>query len=798
MAANRIDTNYQSELDFTSPSFNALKALHDKYLQPPVPNARIFNTIKEYARSLETEKNDLSHKKSTTNVRSESKARTKSIKLRNRDPRKLEHLMKVKSRTDGVIEKVAMLEKTKKSKQLNVLDRMESKLNQGPFSILYNCVEKKIKLKVWTRNLKGLRGLSVGYLIAFDKHMNLAMMDVDEMFVVEEIVVTDPVEVENAALRKMEKRKEKKRKWRRERRQKLRQSTFENDLGQKGLHLDELGCIGDDLLRTGVDQGVEKRMTGDNGKCSNWDATKRKSLEDQKNGEKFDFPSAELKESKTVRSDDFTEDESFFIKDKTCLLTDAKLLDTFQCDKRKPGEFVCLVKGGKKVDEDDLNAKETVICRDDVIEKETFVKHMLEKPIKQQNTTEQGCSFGKDVDYHNVGEGSCKTQLPINSLCVHVKSNRDLENNEEDSSCDEKNKVKISNRNDDQKVAVQEEEAVGGKSENESLLSNDLPIIHENFVFLCDKSSALVTDGKCDVSLSNNVNDGKEEGEISSSENDEATNHSVDQENIDFRLSIEDGNRKSIQGVSSYKTNTRTGKDIKNGDNSRNAEENKEIKENFAGKHGESKVHFASDKQIENEYENRHEKEGIKNKQLVEIKKNDSFSKSKPVQPKLSKEIDGKNLCKVFNFDQLNLNSTKSNSIVTKGSNSSKNRDKLGTKQDQSRTVIKSRHKSSAKRSSRSADKTYETSLKESGKRKRYEDLDDHHGLKNIPRSSKNKMTKIKEKVVKTVEAKLPGNVINVRVLKVKGGKALVLKKRHTNQLFIRGDNVIMTAYDKF
>lgn len=246
----------------------------------------------------------------------------------------------------------------------------------------------------------------------------------------------------------------------------------------------------------------------------------------------------------------------------------------------------------------------------------------------------------------------------------------------------------------------------------------------------------------------------------------------------------------------SNKTNTRTGKDIKNGENSRNAEENKEIKDNFAEKHRESKVHFADGKQIENE--NRHEKEGIKNKELVEIKKNESFSKSKPVQPKLSKEIDGKNLRKVFNFDQLNLNSTKSNSVVTKGSNSLKNRDKLGTKQDQSRTVIKSRHRSSANQSSRSADKTYETSLKESGKRKRYEDFDDHHGLKNIPRSSKNKITKIKEKVVKTVEAKIPGNVINVRVLKVNGDKALVLKRRHTNQLFIRGDNVIMTAYDKF
>ena len=51
-------------------------------------------------------------------------------------------------------------------------------------------------------------------------------------------------------------------------------------------------------------------------------------------------------------------------------------------------------------------------------------------------------------------------------------------------------------------------------------------------------------------------------------------------------------------------------------------------------------------------------------------------------------------------------------------------------------------------------------------------------------------------KVVKTKEAKLPGNVITVRILKVDRGKALVLKRRHVNQMFIRGDNVIMVAHE--
>lgn len=42
-------------------------------------------------------------------------------------------------------------------------------------------MNKGIKLKVWTRRYKGLRGVCVGYLIAFDKHMNLVRIfkDID-------------------------------------------------------------------------------------------------------------------------------------------------------------------------------------------------------------------------------------------------------------------------------------------------------------------------------------------------------------------------------------------------------------------------------------------------------------------------------------------------------------------------------------------------------------------------------------------------------------------------------------------
>ena len=79
------------------------------------------------------------------------------------------------------------------------------------------------------------------------------------------------------------------------------------------------------------------------------------------------------------------------------------------------------------------------------------------------------------------------------------------------------------------------------------------------------------------------------------------------------------------------------------------------------------------------------------------------------------------------------------------------------------------------------------------GKRKR-EDTPVRSGkVRKTTKSSKNKDS---FEFAKTKGATIPGNVLNVRILKVDRGKALVLKKRHVNQLFIRGDNIIMVAYD--
>ncbi|XP_064594858.1 U7 snRNA-associated Sm-like protein LSm11 [Liolophura sinensis] len=53
---------------------------------------------------------------------------------------------------------------------------------QGPLSLLTRCVNDRILVSVTTRNRREVRGCCRGYIVAFDKHMNLAMVDVDETY----------------------------------------------------------------------------------------------------------------------------------------------------------------------------------------------------------------------------------------------------------------------------------------------------------------------------------------------------------------------------------------------------------------------------------------------------------------------------------------------------------------------------------------------------------------------------------------------------------------------------------------
>ncbi|XP_076458124.1 uncharacterized protein LOC143291879 [Babylonia areolata] len=70
----------------------------------------------------------------------------------------------------------------RRSARRTVLTQMDCGFQEGPLSILKRSVQEKMKVRVWTRSVRNIRGVSTGYVVAFDKHFNLAMIDVDEVY----------------------------------------------------------------------------------------------------------------------------------------------------------------------------------------------------------------------------------------------------------------------------------------------------------------------------------------------------------------------------------------------------------------------------------------------------------------------------------------------------------------------------------------------------------------------------------------------------------------------------------------
>jgi len=63
----------------------------------------------------------------------------------------------------------------------HVVKRMEE-FQYGPLSALKRYMEEGLRIKVWTRGVSQIRGVSTGFIVAFDKHWNMALTDVDEQF----------------------------------------------------------------------------------------------------------------------------------------------------------------------------------------------------------------------------------------------------------------------------------------------------------------------------------------------------------------------------------------------------------------------------------------------------------------------------------------------------------------------------------------------------------------------------------------------------------------------------------------
>ncbi|KAL1432804.1 hypothetical protein MTO96_013006 [Rhipicephalus appendiculatus] len=52
---------------------------------------------------------------------------------------------------------------------------------KGPLSILFRAVRDRLRVKIWTRSHTRVRSILTGFVHAYDRHLNLALADVDEV-----------------------------------------------------------------------------------------------------------------------------------------------------------------------------------------------------------------------------------------------------------------------------------------------------------------------------------------------------------------------------------------------------------------------------------------------------------------------------------------------------------------------------------------------------------------------------------------------------------------------------------------
>ncbi|XP_072923988.1 U7 snRNA-associated Sm-like protein LSm11 [Hemitrygon akajei] len=164
-------------LDVSSPHFDPYLALYSPRPPPlPFPSVRTFNNVAEYESFLQR------RSRARTPGPAPAPARTRGGRRAARaasDPERIERLKKLMVAQPDSEEKPRCRRRDRAPK--NVMTRMA--LHEGsPLGELYRCVQDRIKISVHIRTFKGLRGVCSGFLVAFDKFWNMALVDVDETF----------------------------------------------------------------------------------------------------------------------------------------------------------------------------------------------------------------------------------------------------------------------------------------------------------------------------------------------------------------------------------------------------------------------------------------------------------------------------------------------------------------------------------------------------------------------------------------------------------------------------------------
>lgn len=163
--------DYDPELDFYSDTFNPLKALKSVEVRLPAPEARPFDNLAKYE-SVYLKERAGNERIQNRQLKDAKDKDEEEAGPSNMYPgrRFLPHQMPILS--------TRRLRPAK-----NVLVALEEPAESlGPLSLLKMCLEEKLTVKIWTRHLNGIRGYCTGKVLLFDKHWNVCLENVHEIW----------------------------------------------------------------------------------------------------------------------------------------------------------------------------------------------------------------------------------------------------------------------------------------------------------------------------------------------------------------------------------------------------------------------------------------------------------------------------------------------------------------------------------------------------------------------------------------------------------------------------------------
>jgi len=178
----------EEKLDVFSASFDATEAIFNPDFVFPDPDAPVFDNVEILVKKFEAKPLPPTKSAEKDNP---GKAKTKAdppASVQRQD--RFQAILKEPAREEGS-EARPTAPKKNLSNVLTYMNKTDAK--GGPMALLSECVKSKKRVKVLVRSVDRITGHLIGFLVAFDKHWNMALTDVEETFTRRKKVKSPPV-----------------------------------------------------------------------------------------------------------------------------------------------------------------------------------------------------------------------------------------------------------------------------------------------------------------------------------------------------------------------------------------------------------------------------------------------------------------------------------------------------------------------------------------------------------------------------------------------------------------------------